>query len=100
MRVERGERLVQQQEFGVDGQRARKRHALLFSAGKLVWRTVFEPFELRLRDFFLHARGALCRRQAVEAKRDVFSDGQMRKERVVLEEQAGAAFAGGKVDSF
>ena len=43
--VERAERLVQQQDLGIVGERAGDRGALLHAAGKLLWPMVLEPLE-------------------------------------------------------
>ena len=49
MRVERGERLVEEHDLGFDGERPRQRHPLLLAAGELVGiatRQLGEPDEL------------------------------------------------------
>ena len=46
MRVERGERLIEQQRFGLDRKRARQRHALLLAAGKLARIAGFEAVSM------------------------------------------------------
>ena len=47
VRVQRGQRFVEQQRGGLDGQRASERHALLFAAGKRRRITVREAVQMR-----------------------------------------------------
>ena len=100
MRVERGKRLVEQKGFGFDGEGARESDALLFAAGEFARRTVLEAGEVRLRDLLLDAREAFDGGQVVEAEGNIFGDGQMREERVMLKKQADATFAAGEIDLF
>ena len=81
--VECGERLVQQQHVRVAGERARERDPLAFTAGELRWPGSFqvpdrEPVEV------------LVCRMALRVF-DVLPDGQMREERVVLEDETDTA---------
>ncbi len=50
LRVERRERLVHQQNFGIVGERACDRHALTHAAGKLVWIILGETGETGARE--------------------------------------------------
>ena len=94
--VERGERLVEQQDRGLDGERAGERHPLLLAARQLARQALAEAAELddveEARDAGLdlgpaHAAGA----QAVS---HVFHHGHVREERVVLEDDADVALVG------
>jgi len=99
MRVESGKRLVEQQGLRFDGEGARESDALLFAAGEFARRTVLEAHEMGLRDSPFHARVAFGGGQAMEAEGNIFGDGQVREERVMLKKQADATFAAGNVDA-
>src|SRR5207247_8843005 len=45
LRIERGERLVEQQDLGVDSESAREVHALLHAPAQLGWIRLREPFQ-------------------------------------------------------
>ena len=92
-RVERAERLVEQQHLRVHRQRARHRHALAHAAGELA------PAACRVAARGSPSRGtprrAAARRSAVQSRvdlvhreLDVFVDRQPRQQRVVLEHDA------------
>ena len=86
--VERGERLVEQHDLGVGGQRAGERDALALAAGQLVrvvLGAVREPDELE-------ALGQAPVRRRAEA--DVAGDRQVREQRALLEDHADAARLG------
>ncbi len=89
VRVERGERLVEQQKLRVADHDARKRRALRLTAGQLRRAVVLKPVELEhvqhLCKLFLFLRLVLL---AAHAAEDVLPHGHVRKERVVLEEIA------------
>lgn len=99
MSVECGKRLVEQKGLRFDGESACESDALLFAAGKFARRTILEAGEMRLRDLPFYTRDAFGRGQAAEAEGNIFGDGQMREERVMLKKQADATFAAGKVDA-
>jgi len=98
MRVEGGKRLVEQKGLWFDRESARESDALLFAAGEFARRTVFEAGEMRLRDLSLDTCVAFGGGHVVEAEGNIFGDGQVRKERVMLKKQADAPFAAGQVD--
>ena len=91
--VEGGEGLVEQQQLGLYGERAGHRYALLLAArqartersAKSVRWTSDEETPHRRADL---ASGMLSR---LQAERDVLGDGQVREERVVLEDDADVA---------
>ena len=99
LRVERAERLVEQEHLRFHRESAGQRDALTLSAGELRRETVGQPSELHeieqtldtLLD--LRARRALATRLNAQAERDVLEHGQMPEQRVVLEHEADAAFA-------
>ncbi len=79
-------------------QRARQRHALLLAAGqhmRIGVRVVLSP----TRDSAISAsRRASSRDSAVRPKRDIVEDGEMRKQREILEHQADRALLGRQED--
>src|SRR5690606_18315907 len=93
--IERTERLVQQQESRLVGERARERDTLLLSARQLARSPVTEPAESHDVQQLLAASPPLLRRNLPDAQRelDVLRDGHVPEQRVVLEDEADAAFA-------
>ena len=84
VRVERGERLVEQEHARVAGERARERDALALAAGE--------------RGRAARRRGGRCgsargssSARALPRVGDVLADGQVREERVLLEDEPDAA---------
>ena len=59
--VERAERLVEQQDLGIVGERARDRGALLHAAGELLGKVIVEAAQADLREPFV-ARSRCCSR--------------------------------------
>jgi len=98
MSIESGKRLIEQQRFGSDGQRAGQGGALLLAAGKFARAAIFEAIEMQRADLLARARQPVVRREALEAEGYIFGDGEMREERVALEEQADAAIAARDID--
>ena len=85
--VERSERLVHQNELGLQRKHLRNCHALALSAGELTRIAIAEILEPETREPML---GIFFRLLAVvaanpQAERDVLARGPPRKERVVLE---------------
>ena len=98
LRVERAEGLVEQQHLRLHGQRARQRHALQLAAGELGGIAAGEPVEAHQAEQLLDARadlvlGALAHAQA---EADVVVHGHVLERRVVLEDEADPAVAGGR----
>jgi hypothetical protein len=96
LRVERGQRLVEQQQARRSRERARQRNALLLAARQLPWifrAAVGEPDQ---RQQFGDARAHLRLRQPPvhQSVRDVVVDRQVRKQRVRLEDDAVVAHHG------
>ena len=90
LRVERAERLVEQQHLGLHGERAGQCHALALAARELGRQPVGEVLEVheleQLGDAVAHLRlGALA---DLEPERDVARRRQVRERRVVLEHEA------------
>ena len=98
--VERGKGLVEQQDRWLDRQCARQCHALLLATGELARQTFGhrgkpDEFEQALRF------APTCRRvdaAGSEAIGDVFGDRQMRKQGVILEDDADGAPVGWQPD--
>ena len=90
-RVERGQRLVEQQHAGIGDERARKRHTLLLPAGELRR----QPLRLRLHlDKAQHLMRLGAARDFrhtahAQAEGDVVDAIEMRKERVILKHHRG-----------
>ena len=89
--VEVGEGLVQQQELRTRGEGTRERHALLLPARQLMRIARGPRFEADRREQLAYAVPARCLRRPAQAERDVALDGEVGKERVVLEHDAHAA---------
>ena len=91
--VERGEGLVEQQQLGPHRERARHRDPLLLAAGKRAHRAVGEVGEMDELEEALHRRRDLVAPAParLQAEGDVLGDGEMRKQRVVLEHHADVA---------
>ena len=100
MAVQRGERLVQQQQARFIDQHARERRALCLPAGKLGRTVLFQPLELQHCNHFaqaLPAHGLVL--FAVQAAQDVFLHRHVREQGVVLEQIAHPALLRGQVDA-
>ncbi len=91
--VEIGQRLVEQQDVGLDHQRAGERNALLLAAGQLARIAGFEPREIHQRQRLLDLAARLGGRDFpdLEAEHDVLEHVLVRPDRVVLEHHAHAA---------
>ena len=85
--VERGERLVEQQQLGLRDEGARQRDALSLTAGELVRLALCERPELDHVEHLVDAPGdlRLGHAQLLEAERDVLLDRHVREERIGLE---------------
>ena len=103
LRVERAERLIQQQHLRLHGERAGQRDALALATGKLGRKPLGERFELDefqqvtdacLNFFFGWARRF---RANAQAERNVFEHGHVPEQRVMLEGKAGLALARGNL---
>jgi hypothetical protein len=92
-RIERRERLVEQQRARLEGERAGERHALLLAAGELRGKPVAEPFEPDEREEIGGAASTLVDRRIAHAQRigDVLPDAHVRKQRIRLEHDAALA---------
>ena len=93
LRVERGERLVHQQDFRIDRERAREVDALAHAAGKLARIVVleaFEPDELEQVERALALRGADAAGD-LGADQRIGEHGAPRQQAVVLEHEAAVA---------
>ncbi|MNC34859.1 hypothetical protein D3C75_833160 [compost metagenome] len=92
--VEVGERLIEQQQARFGGQCAGQGDALLLAAGQLVRVALAQRPQL---DQLEHLFGdALALGMLADAEGDVLGHGQVRKQRVVLEHHADAAFFRGQ----
>src|SRR5208282_3554255 len=97
LRVDRGERFIEEHQAGPGGQGSCERDALEFSARELVRSTVLEAVEVQkldeTPDLLLHiAEGAMSQQGRV---RDVLVDRTVGKERRVLEHQDHSALVRG-----
>ena len=101
LEIERGQRLVQQQQPGIEHQRAGQRGALLLSAGERVRPTRAELRNPRPPERFGHARRDLTARRPrrLEPEADVLPNREMGEERVVLRHVPDVALPGGNRDA-
>ncbi len=99
VRVERRQRLVEQQDLRARGERAGERHALLLAARKLVRIAAGEVRQLDERQHLVDPRLDLGRRLPgdLEAEADVALDRHIGKERIGLEHHADRAAAGAEM---
>ena len=100
VRVERGERLVEQQELRGAYHDARECRALRLTAGELGGAVIFKPAELEQvyhlpELFFLHGLAFL----AAHTAEDVLAHRHVRKERIILKKIADAAFLRREIDA-
>jgi hypothetical protein len=91
VRVERGQRLVQQQHAGVAGERACERDALALAAGDVPGPLAGEMRDSEAVEQVVHAPGA--------AERHVAAHRHVREKRVLLEDEPDRARLGGAVDT-
>ena len=93
LRVERAERLVEQQHRRVDRERAGEAHPLALAARELRRVAVREPVELHEREQLRDALADLGLRPLadLQPERDVVVDGHVLERGVVLEDEADAA---------
>ena len=84
--VERGQRLVEQQQLGHLGERPRQRHALALAAGKLVWPPLRVIRHLDQSQHLIDARvaAATVHPLLAQAKGNVGGDVQVREQRIGL----------------
>ena len=89
LRVDRRERLVEQQHMRIDGQRARQRHALAHAAGQLVRIVIGKFREIEIFKECLGALPALGRRNTLDfdAEHDVLGDGAPRQQQILLQHE-------------
>jgi hypothetical protein len=92
--VERGQRLVEQEQCRLGRQRARERHALGLSARQLGHWARGEVPCVCCTQGVLHPRDPLGSRQGPQAEGDVGGDIQMGEQRMVLEQVADASAPG------
>ena len=101
LRIERSERLVEQQHFGFDGERPSQRHALPLPPRKLLRIALFEPAELHQVEQFHGAAadfacGRACgARPDLQPERDVFKHRHVAEQRIGLEHEADIALLHG-----
>ncbi len=95
VQIERGERLVEQQDRWFRGQRPGQGDALALTAREFARQARFVAVQPHEREQFLDARGRAAARPVahVEGKADVRADGHVRKERIILRHEADAAAA-------
>ncbi len=100
--VERAERLVEQEHARLDGQRPGERDALALAAGKLARITAAEASSWTsessssTRRLISAREGAAAARPHFQAEGDVLGDRHVLEERILLEDEAGAALARGQ----
>ena len=97
--VQVGERLVHQQHARLDDERTRQRNALLLAAGELAGLAGGQRRNLHQLQRLLHAAVdlLLVHLARLEAVGHVLLDGQVRKDRVILEHHADVALVRGHI---
>ncbi|MNB90144.1 hypothetical protein D3C75_371970 [compost metagenome] len=95
--VEVTQRLIKQQHFRFEDQRAGQRHALLLAAGDLVDKAVFKALQIHHGQRFLHPGFGLCAGYAehLQAVADVLAQRHVREQGVRLEHHADIALLNG-----
>ncbi len=85
--------LVHEQDVGLNHHGARQCHALLLAARKLADRAVAESVEPDHAQHLVHAPGDLVPREPANGQTvgDVFRDGHVRKQRIILEHHSHVA---------
>src|SRR4029077_4791773 len=78
VRIERGERLIEQQRRGFHGERPRQRHPLLLSSRQRTGKPLRKALQVSGGELLLDAACPLRLRQSTQAKRDVLRDGEVR----------------------
>jgi len=98
-RIERAERLVEEQQARPVHERARERHALLLPAREFVRIAFHFVFEVHLGERLAHFRLDLVRVlfRHLERKRDVLRDAHVREQRIALEHSVHRALFRGLV---
>ena len=105
-RIERAERLIEEQHARLNGQCARQGHALALPAGNLRRQPLFITLELDQLEQLSHSRGhrgavgPFPARQHAQAEGDILEDVHVLEERVMLEDKPGAAFVGALARDF
>ena len=91
--VEVTQRLIKQQHFRLEDQRAGQRHALLLPAGDLIDKAVFESFQIHHRQRLFDAGFQLCARYAehFQAITDILSQRHMREQGIGLKHHTDIA---------
>jgi hypothetical protein len=96
-RVERRERLVEEQQGRVDRERPAERHPLALASGELVGQAWLQAVEAEAFDNLGHTSCALGPRPVAQAEADVLGNRQVGKQRVALEDVADMPLLGWKV---
>ena len=97
--VERAERLVEQKNAGLDGERARERDALALTARQLRGQALAERAELHQLEQPFHARANLrlsragAARTCAQSERHVLEHRHVAEQRVLLEDETDIALA-------
>ena len=89
--IERGQRLIEQEDVGLKHQRARQGDALALAAGELRGAAGFLAGEADQFQGFAHAAIDLCGAMTLETELHVAARGEVRKQGVILEHGADVA---------
>ncbi len=96
--VERGERLVEQEQGGIGGERAAEGHPLALAARQLARVPLREGLEAEARQHLVFPTAPLAPAAVAEAEAHVAAHGEVREERVALEDVADPSALGPHVD--
>jgi hypothetical protein len=97
-RVQGGERLVEQEQRRLDGERAAQRHALALATGELAGIAPLEAAEAEALNDVGHPTGPLHARTVAQPESDVVGHREVREQRVALEHVADTALLRRHVD--
>src|SRR6185312_13168666 len=91
--VERAQRLVEEQDIGIEDEGAREGDALLLAAGKLRRQAIAEPAELDEVESVVDALGGLAPAAAadLQGKPDILAHRHVREQGITLEDHAEIA---------
>ena len=98
--VDGGKRLIEQENVGIAGKRPSHGHALLLASGKFRRASIFEPAEIDEVKKFTGPRPALRRGPIPKRLHNVLDCGEVREQRVVLENDPNSALLRRQVDGF
>jgi hypothetical protein len=98
-RIEGGQRLVKQQDAGIGDERTSERDALTFAAGDFARASIAQIADMEGFEDGSDAALAVTGGKAVESVGNVAGDGEVRKQREVLEDIADITFSDREIEA-